>query len=85
MGLQDDGIRRDGVGAPEPVQDGEPAGDLARENAELRRQLHEARSQQQASAEILKVMTRSAFDLQAVLDAIVETARRLCQCDYALV
>jgi signal transduction histidine kinase len=43
----------------------------------LRRQLVEARAQQDATAEILRVMSRSSADLPSVLEAIVQSTQRL--------
>ena len=56
---------------------------VAIQNAQLLHELRETLRQQTAAADVLKIISRSAFNLQAVLDTVVELAARLCDADQA--
>ena len=58
---------------------------VAIDNVRLLHQLQETLQQQAAAADVLKIISRSTYDLQAVLDTLIELVARQCGADLAAI
>src|SRR5262245_39105308 len=73
------------VSRKSPMNDASRIGDLEKRLQEAQPREAEALARETATGDILRVMNRSPVSIQPVLDALAETAARLCQATDAAI